>query len=134
MASPALNGSYGINGSSGTLIVGAGGLLGAKADDILIDESSWSCCGCAGPETGNEAEREKFIDPGLRKDFLAWKKDPSFERGTSEFLERLYREDIDLCLVSQLHKLSRLAQFIGIFLLFEYFPLGHEMPLLGNII
>ena len=78
------------------MIVGAGGLLGAKADDIVNDDSSWSCCGCG---TEGEAEREKFIDPGLRKDFLAWKKDPSFERGTSEFLERLYREDIDLCLV-----------------------------------
>ena len=94
--SPALNGSHGMNGSAGTLIVGAGGLLGAKADDIIDDDSKWSYCACSGVEV----EREKLIDPGLRKDFLAWKKEPSFERGTSDFLERLYREDIDLCLVS----------------------------------
>jgi hypothetical protein len=93
-----LNGSHGINGSTGTLVVGAGGLLGAKADDIVDDGDTWSCCACAG---GGGVEREKLIDPGLRKDFLAWKKDPSFERGASDFLERLYREDIDLCLVIQ---------------------------------
>jgi len=102
-ASPALAGLHGISGSSGTLIVGAGGLLGAKADDVLNDDLNWTCCSCDGAGAGNEAEREKFIDPGLRKDFLAWKKDPTFERGTSEFLERLYREDIDLCLVNKFY-------------------------------
>jgi len=79
------------------LIVGAGGLLGAKADDICGDDTSFQTCCC---NSGfGESEKEKYIDPALRKDFLAWKKDPSFDRGTSDFLERLYREDIDLCLV-----------------------------------
>ena len=85
------------NGSMSNLIVGAGGLLGAKADDICGDDSSFQTC-CCNSGIG-ESEKEKYIDPGLRKDFLAWKKDPSFDRGTSDFLERLYREDIDLCLV-----------------------------------
>ena len=71
--------------------------MGAKAEDIFVDEdSSWNCSCTA------ETEREKLIDPNLRKDFLAWKKEPSFERGASDFLERLYKEDIDLCLVSLL--------------------------------
>jgi hypothetical protein len=74
-----------------------GGLLGAKADDMFDDDSSWNCS-CVG--IGDvEVEREKFFDPNLRKDFLAWKKEPTFERGVSGFLERLYKEDIDLCLV-----------------------------------
>ena len=67
--------------------------MGAKSED-LFDDNSYCCC------SDVEVEREKYMDPGLRKDFLAWKKEPSFDRGTSEFLERLYKEDIDLCLVS----------------------------------
>ena len=77
------------------LISFLGGLFGAKAEDLFDDNSSWNCC-CSDVEV----EREKYMDPGLRKDFLAWKKEPSFDRGTSDFLERLYKEDIDLCLVS----------------------------------
>jgi hypothetical protein len=64
---------------------------------MFDDDSSWNCS-CVG--IGDvEVEREKFFDPNLRKDFLAWKKEPTFERGASGFLERLYKEDIDLCLV-----------------------------------
>ena len=40
----------------------------------------------------------KSIDPTLRKDFLSWRKTPALDRTRSPFLERVYREDVDLCL------------------------------------
>ena len=38
------------------------------------------------------------VDPTLRQEYLKWKKCPSLNRNESEFLDRIYREDIDLCL------------------------------------
>ena len=39
-----------------------------------------------------------LIDPGLRLEYLEWKKAPTLDRTGSRFLDRIYREDVDPCL------------------------------------
>ena len=50
--------------------------------------------GCT-PNSGGEMRN---VDPNLRQEYLEWKKSPSLDRNSSEFLNRIYKEDIDLCL------------------------------------
>ena len=50
--------------------------------------------GCT-PNSGGEMRN---VDPNLRHEYLEWKKNPSLDRQTSDFIGRVYREDIDLCL------------------------------------
>ena len=50
--------------------------------------------GCT-PNSGGEM---KNVDPNLRQEYLDWKKNPSLDRNASDFLSRIYKEDIDLCL------------------------------------
>ena len=50
--------------------------------------------GCT-PNSGSDLRN---VDPILRQEYLDWKKHPALDRDTSEFLSRIYREDIDLCL------------------------------------
>ena len=50
--------------------------------------------GCT-PNSGGEMRN---VDPNLRQEYLEWKKNPSLDRDSSEFLNRIYKEDIDLCL------------------------------------
>ena len=109
-----------INASS--IVVGAGGLsncttLNSTAQSIEIagdmniySESNFDTCdqiygspysngatvpaGCT-PNSGSDLRN---IDPTLRQEYLNWKKCPSLDRNTSDFLSRIYKEDIDLCL------------------------------------
>lgn len=53
---------------------------------------------CSGGAQHDEQSCLKSIDPTLRKDFLSWRKTPTLDRRSSPFLERVYREDVDLCL------------------------------------
>ena len=50
--------------------------------------------GCT-PNSGGEMRN---VDPNLRQEYLEWKKNPSLDRNSSAFLNRIYKEDIDLCL------------------------------------
>ena len=50
--------------------------------------------GCT-PNSGGEMRN---VDPNLRQEYLEWKKNPSLDRNASDFLNRIYKEDIDLCL------------------------------------
>lgn len=45
-----------------------------------------------------EKEEERLIDPVLRKEYLTWKKSPTLEKQESDFLKRIYREDVEPCL------------------------------------
>ena len=46
---------------------------------------------------GETSDSWRSIDPCLRKDYLSWKKNPTLKRD-HPFVERIYKEDIDLCL------------------------------------
>ena len=48
--------------------------------------------------TPNSGSDMRNVDPILRQEYLEWKKSPTLERNESNFLDRIYREDIDLCL------------------------------------
>ena len=66
------------------------------------DTNHTACCDL-GAECDNTCgfyEERVLIDPGLRQEYLEWKKAPTLDRGEggSSFLERLYREDVDPCL------------------------------------
>merc|ERR1719412_2176517 len=50
--------------------------------------------GCT-PNSGGEMRN---VDPNLHQEYLEWKKSPSLDRNASDFLNRIYKEDIDLCL------------------------------------
>jgi len=70
------------------LVVGAGGLVNG---DLQED----------GVSVLSADEDDVLIDPAFRQEYMAWKKEPTLERISSQpnpFLDRLYREDIDPCL------------------------------------
>ena len=50
--------------------------------------------GCT-PNSGGEMRN---VDPNLSQEYLEWKKNPSLDRNSSQFLGRIYKEDVDLCL------------------------------------
>ena len=84
------------------IVVGAGGISGVESlNDSLnaCDHEHGNFCSL-GSECDNSCGffEEKNIDPDLRKQYLTWKKNPTLVREESEFLDRIYREDIDLCL------------------------------------
>jgi len=109
-----------LNASS--IVIGAGGLgncttLSSNAqssetngamntpNDLIVDQSEQLSgspygngalvpVGCT-PNSGGEMRN---VDPNLRQEYLEWKKNPSLDRDSSEFLNRIYKEDIDLCL------------------------------------
>ena len=58
---------------------------------------SSSECAC-----GNDSQQEAakpLVDPVLHKEYMAWKSNPTMDKANgSEFLRRLYAEDVSLCL------------------------------------
>ena len=109
-----------LNASS--IVIGAGGLnncttLNSTAHSTEMtgisnnpNDSNLDCCdqhststysngasvpvGCT-PNSGGEMRN---VDPNLRQEYLEWKKSPTLDRNASDFLNRIYKEDIDLCL------------------------------------
>lgn len=45
-----------------------------------------------------EKEEEKWVDPVAKKEYMAWKKAPTLDKNSSEFLQRLFVEDLVPCL------------------------------------
>ena len=45
-----------------------------------------------------EKTEEKFVDPVVHKEYMIWKKSPTLLRSNSEFLQRLYTEDVVPCM------------------------------------
>ena len=90
------------NVSLNNLVVGAGGINGCDSlSDSLAscDETHGNFCDL-GTDCDNSCGffEEKNIDPIFRQEYLVWKKNPTLDRSSSEFLNRIYSEDIDLCL------------------------------------
>ena len=90
------------NSSASSLVVGAGGINGVEPlndSSTFNDESHGNFCSLgSGCDNSCGFFEEKNIDPELRKQYLTWKKSPTLKRTESEFLDRVYREDIDPCL------------------------------------
>lgn len=104
------------NVSLNNVVVGAGGINGGSHSNTGGDDSNLSVCSSApgggdseahgnlcdlGSECDNSCGffEEKNIDPVFRQEFLDWKKSPaSLDRKSSAFLDRIYKEDIELCL------------------------------------
>lgn len=56
-------------------------------------------CGCVADGCLLSSEFVVEMDPVLHEEFLQWKKDPvRLARDGSDFMRRVYREDVDLCL------------------------------------
>lgn len=83
------------------------GLVGIEVNGTIPASTSFN--GGMGPNSlgsirddevdGEDAARAaKSIDPVLRAEYLAWWKAPTLDRSHSPFLQRIYAEDIDLCL------------------------------------
>lgn len=45
-----------------------------------------------------EKEEEKYVDPVAKNEYMAWKKAPNLDKYSSEFLKRLFHEDLVPCL------------------------------------
>ena len=79
-----------VNGSSPASTSFNGGGMGPNSLGSIRDDEV----------DGEDAARAaaKSIDPVLRAEYLAWWKAPTLDRTNSPFLQRIYAEDIDLCL------------------------------------
>ncbi|TRY61293.1 hypothetical protein TCAL_08473 [Tigriopus californicus] len=83
------SGSYNCSGSTSSNSISLGG--GDHDDDV---------------DGGHTHQPMKLIDPILRKEFISWKKTPTLET-THPFMERIYQEDIHLCLAFVNRDLSK---------------------------
>ena len=108
--------------NAGSIVVGAGGLnncttINSTAQSIDLsgdmnlsepnfENSNDQICGSPYSNgvsvpagcTPNSGSDMRNVDPVLRQEYLEWKKTPCLDRNNSDFLSRIYREDIDLCL------------------------------------
>lgn len=83
------SGSYNCSGSTSSNSISLGG--GDHEDDV---------------DGGHTHQPMKLIDPILRKEFISWKKAPTLDT-THPFMERIYQEDIHLCLAFLNRDLSK---------------------------
>jgi len=92
-------------GPLANVVVGAGGLPGEDGSQDTSDQEHTQVCEM-GADCDNSCgfyDRQILIDPTLRQEYLAWKKAPTLDRSettssSSQFLRRIYQEDIDPCL------------------------------------